>query len=205
MLDEAEKMLQEGFEEELQQILSLLPRKRQTLLFSATFAADVQRLATALLAEPLRIEIAKAPVATELITQLIYTVAPERKAAARTAMADSRDLIARWHGRGRARYAITEVIYNCPRCGGLLEAAYPAVDHAPAAGPESVPEVFHGGAQADGDLGEIELIGEGQCRFLEDDDIGVFHGVWRSGLLGLWLYPGLVIAKAAIGDGNSAV
>jgi len=79
VLDEAEKLLQEGFEEELQQILALLPRKRQTLLFSATFAADVQRLATTLLAEPLRIEIAKAPLGAELITQLVYTVTPERK------------------------------------------------------------------------------------------------------------------------------
>jgi ATP-dependent RNA helicase RhlE len=79
VLDEAEKMLQEGFEEELQQILALLPKKRQTLLFSATFATDVQQLADALLFEPLRIEIAKAPVETGLITQLIYTVTPERK------------------------------------------------------------------------------------------------------------------------------
>jgi len=79
VLDEAEKMLQEGFEEELRQILALLPRKRQTLLFSATFAAEVQRLAAALLTEPLRIEIATATVGAELITQLIYTVTPERK------------------------------------------------------------------------------------------------------------------------------
>ena len=79
VLDEAEKMLQEGFEEELRQILALLPRKRQTLLFSATFAADVQRLATDMLTEPLRIEIAAAQVGTELITQQIYTVTPERK------------------------------------------------------------------------------------------------------------------------------
>jgi len=79
VLDEAEKMLQEGFEEELQQILALLPRKRQTLLFSATFAAEVQRLAADLLSEPLRIEIAPSLVETELITQLVYTVTPERK------------------------------------------------------------------------------------------------------------------------------
>lgn len=79
VLDEAEKMLQEGFEEELQQILALLPRRRQTLLFSATFAAEVQRLADALLTEPLRVEIAEAKAGTELITQLIYTVTPERK------------------------------------------------------------------------------------------------------------------------------
>ncbi len=79
VLDEAEKMLQEGFEEEMQQILALLPQKRQTLLFSATFAAEVQRLADALLVEPLRIEITPAKVGAELITQLIYTVTPERK------------------------------------------------------------------------------------------------------------------------------
>jgi len=79
VLDEAEKMLQEGFEEELQQILALLPRKRQTLLFSATFAAEVQQLAADLLSEPLRIEIAPSLVETELITQLVYTVTPERK------------------------------------------------------------------------------------------------------------------------------
>jgi len=79
VLDEAEKMLQEGFEEELRQILALLPRKRQTLLFSATLAVEVQRLATDLLIEPLRIEIDSTPVDAELITQLIYTVTPERK------------------------------------------------------------------------------------------------------------------------------
>lgn len=79
VLDEAEKMLQEGFEEELRQILTLLPKKRQTLLFSATFAADVQRLADSLLIDPLRIEIAGTPVGEALITQLIYTVTPERK------------------------------------------------------------------------------------------------------------------------------
>jgi ATP-dependent RNA helicase RhlE len=79
VLDEAEKMLQEGFAEELQQILSLLPRKRQTLLFSATFAAEVLRLAADLLVEPLRIDLAAAPAGAELITQLIYTVTPERK------------------------------------------------------------------------------------------------------------------------------
>ncbi len=79
VLDEAEKMLQEGFEDELRQILALLPKKRQTLFFSATFAADVQRLADALLTDPLRIEIAGTPAGEALITQLIYTVTPERK------------------------------------------------------------------------------------------------------------------------------
>lgn len=79
VLDEAEKLLQEGFEEELRQILAQLPKKRQTLLFSATLAADVQQLAADLLTEPLRLEIVKTQDESELITQLVYTVTPERK------------------------------------------------------------------------------------------------------------------------------
>ncbi len=79
VLDEAEKMLEEGFQEELAQILALLPGRRQSLLFSATFGAEVRRLANGLLTKPLEIEIMDEPVGTELITQLIYTVAPDRK------------------------------------------------------------------------------------------------------------------------------
>jgi ATP-dependent RNA helicase RhlE len=79
VLDEAEKMLQEGFQAELAQILALLPVKRQNLLFSATLGEEVRRLASGLLSGPLEIEIREEVVGAELITQLIYTVAPERK------------------------------------------------------------------------------------------------------------------------------
>jgi ATP-dependent RNA helicase RhlE len=79
VLDEAEKMLQEGFQEELAQILALLPGKRQNLLFSATFGEEVRCLASSLLTAPLEIEIREEVVGAETITQLIYTVSPERK------------------------------------------------------------------------------------------------------------------------------
>jgi len=59
VLDEADKLLGEGFQDELEQILALLPRKRQNLLFSATFGEDVRQLATSLLSEPLQIEISR--------------------------------------------------------------------------------------------------------------------------------------------------
>ncbi len=58
VLDEADRLLELGFNEELQRILTLLPEKRQNLFFSATFSAEIEILAVALLHEPVRIEIA---------------------------------------------------------------------------------------------------------------------------------------------------
>jgi ATP-dependent RNA helicase RhlE len=57
VLDEADRMLDLGFQAELQRFLSLLPEKRQNLFFSATFSADIQILAAALLSEPVRVQI----------------------------------------------------------------------------------------------------------------------------------------------------
>lgn len=58
VLDEADRLLALGFADELSRILTLLPAERQTLLFSATFAANVQKLAASLLRNPQRIAIA---------------------------------------------------------------------------------------------------------------------------------------------------
>ncbi|HEX7992156.1 MAG TPA: DEAD/DEAH box helicase, partial [Stenotrophomonas sp.] len=57
VLDEADRLLELGFGDELRQILAELPVKRQTALFSATFAADIQALAAAGLHEPQHLEI----------------------------------------------------------------------------------------------------------------------------------------------------
>lgn len=57
VLDEADRLLDLGFADELQRVLALLPPKRQTLLFSATFAPEVEVLATKLLREPVRITV----------------------------------------------------------------------------------------------------------------------------------------------------
>ena len=56
VLDEADRLLDLGFADELQRILTLLPARRQQLLFSATFPPAVQALADGLLREPLRVE-----------------------------------------------------------------------------------------------------------------------------------------------------
>ncbi|TXI16255.1 MAG: DEAD/DEAH box helicase, partial [Roseateles sp.] len=61
VLDEADRLLGQGFADELQRLLALLPARRQALLFSATFPPAVEALATQLLRDPVRIEIAEAP------------------------------------------------------------------------------------------------------------------------------------------------
>ncbi len=58
VLDEADRLLDLGFSEELSRVLALLPPKRQNLLFSATFAAAVQGLAASLLSDPVCIDVA---------------------------------------------------------------------------------------------------------------------------------------------------
>lgn len=61
VLDEADRLLDLGFSEEVARVLALLPERRQNLLFSATFPEEVQALADALLCEPVRIEVASVP------------------------------------------------------------------------------------------------------------------------------------------------
>jgi len=61
VLDEADRLLDLGFAEELERLLSLLPRERQSLFFSATFPPAVQALAHSLLRDPLRINVLPAP------------------------------------------------------------------------------------------------------------------------------------------------
>ena len=79
VLDEADRLLDLGFSEDLARVLALLPAKRQTLFFSATFPAGVQALATTLLHAPVRIEVT-APAGHEpVIVQRVIQVDPARR------------------------------------------------------------------------------------------------------------------------------
>ena len=79
VLDEADKMLDLGFADEMNQVFDLLPDKRQTLLFSATLGDAVQDINASLLHDPVKIEIVEEAQNIELIKQLAYRVDPERK------------------------------------------------------------------------------------------------------------------------------
>jgi ATP-dependent RNA helicase RhlE len=80
VLDEADKILNLGFKEELDGIFKLLPARRQNLLFSATLGDDVQVVMGKMLHDPVRVEIkAEEGLAPASIAQLAYHTEPERK------------------------------------------------------------------------------------------------------------------------------
>ena len=79
VLDEADRLLEEGFRDELGRILALLPANRQSLLFSATFPPAVQTLAAALLRDPVRLDAPSEPATRPDILQRVIEVdAPRR-------------------------------------------------------------------------------------------------------------------------------
>lgn len=79
VLDEADKMLNLGFKEEMDRIFSLLPAVRQNLLFSATLSKDVNNITQFLLRDPLVFKIEPEIESIDLITQLGYFVTNEKK------------------------------------------------------------------------------------------------------------------------------
>ena len=79
VLDEADKMLNLGFKEEMNRIFALLPKKRQNLLFSATLSEDVKNINQILLHDPLVIKIDSESDNIDLINQLAYFVPNEKK------------------------------------------------------------------------------------------------------------------------------
>ena len=74
ILDEADRMLDMGFMPDLKRILALLPKKRQTLLFSATFSSDIKKLAQDFLVDPVTVEIARRNATADLVKQSVYMV-----------------------------------------------------------------------------------------------------------------------------------
>jgi ATP-dependent RNA helicase RhlE len=79
VLDEADRMLDLGFIDDILQVAEYLPPQRQTLLFSATYSKIIKRLADELLDQPRRIEVARRNIAADAVTQVIYPVERSRK------------------------------------------------------------------------------------------------------------------------------
>lgn len=79
VLDEADRMLDMGFIRDIRKVLVLLPKQKQTLLFSATFSTEIKKLANDLLTSPALVEVAQRNTASERVTQVVHPVDKKRK------------------------------------------------------------------------------------------------------------------------------
>ncbi|MDH5612610.1 MAG: DEAD/DEAH box helicase [Gammaproteobacteria bacterium] len=79
VLDEADRMLDMGFIRDIRKVLALLPKQKQTLLFSATFSDEIKKLSHDLLNTPALVEVAQRNTTAERITQVVHPIDKNRK------------------------------------------------------------------------------------------------------------------------------
>ena len=81
VLDEADRMLDMGFIHDVKKVLAVVPKNKQSLLFSATFSDEIRELAATLLKDPLSIQVTPRNTTVQRITQLIHPVGRGKKKA----------------------------------------------------------------------------------------------------------------------------
>jgi ATP-dependent RNA helicase RhlE len=92
ILDEADRMLDMGFIHDIKKIMAEIPKKRHTLLFSATMPSSINKLANSLLNNPKTVEVTPEVVTVEKIKQSLYRVAKQDKRALLVTLLENKDI-----------------------------------------------------------------------------------------------------------------
>ncbi len=123
VLDEADRMLDMGFMPDIKRIISHLPGKRQTLLFSATMPDEIRKLAAALLHKPVEATIAPQSPAVERIAQSVYHVSKTEKPALLARLMDTLP-VSRAIVFTRTKHGADRVVRQLKRGGTVAEAIH---------------------------------------------------------------------------------
>ena len=91
ILDEADRMLDMGFINDIKKVLAVLPKQKQTLLFSATYSKEIKKLSDSLLNSPVLVEVARENQSAQLIKQVVHPVDKDKKRALLTHLINKDD------------------------------------------------------------------------------------------------------------------
>ena len=123
VLDEADRMLDMGFVRDVRRIVAALPKRRQSLFFSATMPADVAGLASKLLVDPIRVEVTPKVIAVERINQRVFFVEAAQKRALLTDLLDDAAL-ARVIVFTRTKHGANRVAEHLAKAGVVADAIH---------------------------------------------------------------------------------
>ncbi len=123
VLDEADRMLDMGFVRDVRRIVAALPKRRQSLFFSATMPADVAGLASELLVDPIRVEVTPKVIAVERINQRVFFVEAAQKRALLTDLLDDAAL-ARVIVFTRTKHGANRVAEHLAKAGVVADAIH---------------------------------------------------------------------------------